>query len=317
MEKPKRVGIDVASRTLEVAWSDGRTEQIANEKKAVEDFSLRAAAAGVDLVVMEATGGYHLELLLALHAAKVRAAAVNPRQVRDFARACGKLAKTDRVDAEVLCDFALRMNPRSSEPPTEEQVELDALLKRRSQLIEMRTAEKNRLQQVRLKSVKKNLEKHIAWLNKEIKDVDRDTSKHLRSNAEWEKTVELLDEVKGVGNTLMATLLGRLPELGQLTRKEIGSLVGVVPLSRDSGEYRGPRTCYGGRAEVRHMLYMATLSAVTHNEALKAVYKHLVVDLKKAHQVAMIACARRLLTWLNAMVRDGAQWNPHLALNGA
>lgn len=306
----KRVGVDVASRTLEVCWSDGTREQVANEESAVKAFSLKAAAAGVELVVLEATGGYHLELLLALHDAKVRVAAVNPRQVRDFAKAQGKLAKTDRVDAQVLCDFATKMSPRPSAAVSDEQLELEALLRRRNQLIEMRTAEKNRLQQARFKSEKKNLEKHIAWLNRELKDVDKNTNKHLRSYAEWDKTVELLEDVKGVGNTLLATLVGRVPELGQLNRKQISALVGVAPLSRDSGEYRGLRSCYGGRADVRRVLYMATLTAVRHNPALKAVYEHLVKGLHKPPKVALIACARRFLTWLNAMVRDGTPFNP-------
>lgn len=309
MEK-KRIGVDVASRTLEVCWSDGTTERVANEAEAVKAFSLKAAAAGVELVVLEATGGYHQELMLALNDAKVRVAAVNPRQVRDFAKAQGKLAKTDRVDAKVLCDFAVRMNPRPTEVPTEEQLELESLLRRRNQLIEMRTAEKNRLQQARFKTEKKNIEKHIAWLNRELKDVDKDTNNHLRSNAEWDKKVELLDEVQGIGNTTIATLVGRLPELGQLNRKQIAALTGIAPLSRDSGEHRGSRTCYGGRADVRRVLYMATLVGVRHNAALKAVYEHLVKDLKKPPKVALIACARRFLTWLNAMVRDGTTFNP-------
>ncbi len=317
MKEPIRVGVDVASRTLEVCWSDGRTEEVANEEAAVRAFSTKAAAAGVELVVMEATGGYHLELLLGLHAAKVRAAAVNPRQVRDFAKALGKLAKTDRIDAKVLCEFALRINPRPNEAPSEAQLELAALLSRRNQLIEMRTAELNRQQQARSKAVKKNLEKHIAWLNRQLKHVDKDTDKHLRGNAEWDKRVELLDEVPCVGNQTIATLVGRLPELGKLTRKEVGALTGVVPLSWDSGEFRGQRSCYGGRADVRRVLYMATLSGIRWNPALKKIYQHLTVEKQKHPKVALIACARRLLTWLNAMVRDGKPWNAQLALTGA
>ncbi len=316
MEKKLRVGVDVAKSQLEVCWSDGTTEQVANAKKAVEAFSLKAAAAGVELVVMEATGGYHLELLLALHAAEVRVAAVNPRQVRDFARAQNKLAKTDKVDAKVLCDFAVRIDPRPTEPATEKQLELGALLARRSQLIEMRTAELNRMEHARQKSVKKDIQKHIAWLNRQLKHVDKDTDNHLRGNSEWDKKVELLDEVPGVGDQSVAMLVGRLPELGKLNRKQIGSLVGVVPLSWDSGNFRGQRSCYGGRADVRQMLYMATLNGVRWNPPLKAFYQRLLAA-HKPPKLALIACARRLLTWLNAMVRDGKSWDPKRAATGA
>jgi len=317
METVKRVGVDVAKKTLVVCWSDGTTEEIANEKEAVEAFSLKAAAACVDLVVMEATGGYHNELLWALHAAKVRVAAVNPRQVRDFAKALGKLAKTDRVDAEVLCEFAMRVEVRPTPPATEAQIELEALVRRRTQLVEMRTAELNRLQQARLKAVKKNLDAHLAWLKKQLKKVDKDIDTHLRGNADWDKELKLFDGVKGIGPTVSSTFVAELPELGKLNRKQISALVGVAPMNRDSGEYRGERTCYGGRTNVRRVLYMATLSAIVHNPALKEVYRHLVKDLKKKPKVALIACMRRLLTWLNAMVRDGAEWNPQLALSGA
>jgi transposase len=301
---------------LEVCWSDGTTEQVANEPAAVKVFSLKAADAGVELVVLEATGGYHLELLLALAAAKVPVAAVNPKQARDFAKAQGKRAKTDRVDAQVLCDFAMRMDPRLKEAPTEAQLELEALVSRRNQLIEMRTAELNRQQQTRSKAVKKNLQKHIAWLNRQLKNVEKDTDNHLRGNAHWNETVKLLDEVPGVGEQTIATLIGRLPELGKLNRKEIGALAGVVPFDWDSGELHGVKVCSGGRADVRHMLYMATVVGIRWNPALKQVYEHLTVEQKKKPKVALIACARRLLTWLNAMVRDGARWNPKLALTG-
>ncbi|MFT3836301.1 MAG: IS110 family transposase [Myxococcaceae bacterium] len=317
MENKTRVGVDVASSTLEVCWSDGKTEQVVNEPTAVKAFSLKAAAAGVELVVMEATGRYHLELMLALAAAKVPVAAVNPRQARDFAKARGKLAKTDRVDAQVLCDFAMRMDPRLTEPPSEAQLELEALVSRRSQLIEMRTAEMNRQQQTRSKAVKKNLQKHIAWLNRQLKNVEKDTDNHLRGQSHWNETVKLLDEVPGVGAQTIATMIGRLPELGKLNRKEIGALVGVAPFDWESGEFQGSKRCHGGRADVRRVLYMATLTGIRWNPALKQVYEHLTVEQKKQPKVALIACARRLLTWLNAMVRDRANWSPKLALTGA
>lgn len=304
-----RVGVDVSKDRLDVAWSDGREEQLKNEYAALGVFAERVKDAGVALVVFEASGGYERELHCALTRAEVPAAMVNPRQVRDFAKAMGRLAKTDRLDARTLCDFALKVSPEPKAAPSEDQQELLALARRRGQLVEMRVAEQARLAQARSTTVRKNVSSHINWLKKQLSEVDRDIDRHLTESKQWKKELPLLDSVPGVGRVTIATLLSQLDELGKLDRKKIAALVGVAPLSRDSGTMRGQRSCWGGRAEVRAVLYMAALAGVRFNPVLRQAYASLRTR-NKAHKVALVACMRRLLTWLNAMLATDTKWQP-------
>jgi len=293
---------------LDVAWSDGREEHVDNHHPAIEALVARLKEAGVALVVFEASGGYERDLHCALSRVEVPAALVNPRQVRDFAKAMGRLAKTDRLDAKTLCDFATRVRPEARAVASEEQQELMALARRRGQLVEMRIAEQNRLAQARTAKVKQNITAHIQWLKRQVKDVDKDIDDLLETGKQWEKELPLLDSVPGVGRVTIATLLSQLNELGDVNRKQIAALVGIAPLANDSGTMRGARTCWGGRAEVRAVLYMAALSGIRHNPALKRTYAGLLARGKKK-KVAIVACMRRLLTWLNAMVANGTSWD--------
>jgi transposase len=230
---------------------------------------------------------------------------VNPRQVRDFGRACGELAKTDRIDAALLALFAARVQPEPR-APTETAQALDALLTRRRQLLEMLTAERNRLGFARGR-VRRDIDQHIRWLQKRLKDVDRDLQAAVQASPVWRATEDLLRTVPGVGRVVSCTLLGELPELGQLTRKQIAARVGVAPHARDSGTLRGKRMVWGGRAQVRAVLHMGALVAAKFNPVIRAFYQRLRAAGKPA-RVALTACLRKLLVILNAMVRTGERW---------
>lgn len=307
-----KVGVDVSKEMLDVAWSDGKYERVANSRKAIEKFVKEMKDAGVALVAFESTGGYERDLHCECSKAEVLAAMVNPRQVRDFARGIGVLAKTDTVDAKVLCEFATKVKPRPSDVPSEARAELREMSLRRTQLLEMLQTERNRLEHAETRKVTKNLNSHIEWLERQVKNVDDDIDTHLKQTKEWKQELELLDSVPGVGPKTIATLLAHLPELGKLNRKDIAALVGVAPFPHDSGMMRGRRTCSGGRAAVRKVLYMATLTATTHNPVLKAHYDQLRAR-GKEFKVALVACMRRLLTWLNAMLATQQPWDPQLA----
>jgi transposase len=308
------VGVDVSSTTLDVAWSDGTEEQVPSNRDAIERFAQRLRDADITLVVFEASGGYERELHCALGLAGVPAALVNPRQVRDFAKAMGRLAKTDRLDARTLCDFGLRVQPAPRPPPSPELQELQALARRRGQLIEMRVAEQNRLSLADGRKVRRSITAHIEWLKKQLKGVDDDIDRLLKDSKTWQRELQLLTSVPGVGRVTIVTLLSQLEELGHLGRKEIAALVGVAPFAADSGKMHGRRCCWGGRSEVRAVLYMATLVATQHNKELKQVYDGLLAR-NKEKKVALVACMRRLLIWLNAIVATGREWNPQLILS--
>ena len=301
------LGIDVSKERLDIAWSDGRFEQVVNDDEAVAAFAARLVAAPPERVVLEASGGYERLVLVTLFRAGIAVVAVNPRQVRDFAKSLNRLAKTDRIDARTLCDFAARMRPEVRPVPDEQAHELTELAQRRTQLVQMLVAEKNRLKQRPTKSVRRSLEKNIAFLAKQIEQTNSDLDKAVKNSPLWRDKVELLDSVPGIGRVTAITLMTLLPELGRLNRKQIAALVGVAPLSHDSGQHRGKRSCWGGRAAVRTALYMATLVAVRHNPVLRAAYKALRARGKLA-KVALVACMRRMLTMLNAMARSGQAW---------
>ena len=306
------VGIDVAKAELVVATRPaGERWTVENEERGVRTLVERLRRDGATLIVLEATGGYELLCVAALAAAGLPVVVVNPRQVRDFARATGQLAKTDRIDADILALFAERVRPEVRALPDADAQELDALLARRRQLLEMLQAERNRLGQVfgRGKTpVKKSLKAHIAYLERELRMTDTDLGDMVRRSPAWRERDDLLQSVPGVGPVLSLTLLAELPELGRLSRREIAKLVGVAPLSRDSGTLRGRRFVQGGRASVRAVLYMAALVATKRNAVIRAFYARLLAA-GKPKKLALVACMRKLLTILNTMVRTGERWS--------
>ena len=305
------VGIDVSKATLDVAVRpSGTAWSVANDSAGIDALVQRIAVLSPALVVLEATGRYEAPCAAALAAAGVPVAVVNPRQVRDFAKATGRLAKTDFLDAAVLALFAERVRPEPRALPDAESEALMAILARRRQLIQMLVAEKNRAH-VAAPAVQKSLKKHVRWLERELAGVDDDLQASIRESAVWRAKDDLLRGVPGVGRVLATTLLADLPELGQLNRREIAALVGVAPLNRDSGAFRGQRSIWGGRATVRTALYMGALAAVRSNPPIKAFYERL-VESGKPKKVALTACMRKLLVTCNAMVQDGAAWESKL-----
>jgi transposase len=265
------------------------------------------------LVVLEATGGLEAPLVAALATAQVPVVQVNPRQIRDFARATGRLAKTDALDAQVLARFAATVRPSPRPLPDEATRALEALVLRRRQLLEMLTAEQNRLGAATASRhparLHRQLREHIRWLQRQLGDLDTDLRAAIRSTPVWRAQDDLLQSVPGVGPVLSATLLATVPELGTLDRKQIAALVGVAPFNRDSGHFRGARSTWGGRAPVRAVLYMSALVAARHNPAIRALYARLVAT-GKPKKVALVACMRKLIVLLNAILRSGTPWNP-------
>jgi transposase len=260
-------------------------------------------------VVLEATGEFQMPVAGALASAGLPLSMVNPRQVRDFARATGKLAKTDQLDAQVLAHFAEAVRPTPYPLPDAQTQELTALLTRRHQVVEMLTAEKNRLGVTRSEAVRQRVQDHIRWLEQELADLDDDLDHTLRESSLWREKDNLLRSVPGIGRVVSITLLADLPELGALSRYRIAALVGVAPLNRDSGRFRGKRTVWGGRAWVRAALYMAALTATRYNPIIKAFYRRL-CGVGKARKVALTACMRKLLIILNSMVKHQQTWTP-------
>lgn len=306
------VGIDVSKAQLDVATSDETRRTVPNTAAGISALITDLKAAAPALIVLEATGVYHQAVTAALVLAELAVAVVNPRQVRDFARSEGQHAKTDRLDARLLARFAARVQPVPRPLPTAETQELAALVDRRRQLIEMLVAEKNRRASAR-PSVRPSVEAHIAYLTQAIADADAELEAWIAASPVWRAQETLLRTVPGVGPHLARTLLALLPELGQLSRREIAALVGVAPFAQESGRWRGQRRCWGGRAAVRAVLYMATVSATRCNPVLRALYRRLRAAGKPA-KLALTACMRRLLCILNAIMKTQQPWSaPHLA----
>ena len=304
------VGIDVSSQTLDVCLLPGEEAFAENNSgKGIARLVRRLKKASPTLVVLEATGGYERALALALAEAGLATAVVNPRQVRDFARALGTLAKTDRIDALVLAQFARDLRPLPSDAPDERQLELAELLARRRQLIAMRTAEKNRRQQVRGRWVLGSVKSVLRTLDHEIGELEQTIGTLLERCVEALEKLRLLTTTPGIGTTVGQTLVIDLPQLGKLNRREIASLVGVAPLNRDSGQRRGRRCVWGGRAHVRSALYMAVLASLRWNPVVRGFYDRLRAAGKPA-KVAITACMRKLLTILNTMVARNTPWSP-------
>lgn len=310
------VGIDVAKAELVISvLPSAERFTVENDERGVRTLVQRVAASRPQLIVLEATGGYELLAVAALAAAALPVVVVNPRQVRDFAKATGQLAKTDRIDADILARFADVVRPDVRAIPDAAAHELDALLTRRRQLLEMLQAERNRVGQVfgtGKKLVRKSLKAHIAFLERELRMTDTDLGEMVRQSPAWRERDELLRTVPGVGPVLSRTLLADLPELGRLSRRAIAKLVGVAPLSRDSGTMRGRRFVQGGRAAVRGVLYMAALVATRRNTIIREFYLRLVAA-GKPKKLALVACMRKLLTILNTMVRTNTTWSVNAA----
>jgi transposase len=301
------VGIDVSKDRLDLAVAPlGRSWQCANEPSAFAGLLADLNALHPTLIVMEATGALELPVAAALAAANLPLAIVNPRQVRDFAKAKGQLAKTDRLDAAVLAHFAEAIRPATQTLPSAEQQHLSALLTRRRQIIEILVAERNRLATARPK-IQERIHEHIAWLQSELDDLDLELQRSIEASPAWRAAENLLRSVPGVGPVTARTLVADLPELGQTTPQRLAALVGVAPLNVDSGRYRGKRRIWGGRAQIRSTLYMATLSAIRFNPVIRKFYQRL-VQAGKPKKVALTAAMPKLLTILNAMMKQQTYW---------
>lgn len=306
-QEPIWIGIDVSSKSLDVAvrpteefWSTTNTE------KGIKEAVSKLQELSSEIIVVEATGGLEAPIVTALASAGLPVVAVNPRQVRDFAKATGTLAKTDKLDAHIIAHFGEAVRPEIREVKNETLQELTDLLARRRQIVDMLTAEKNRLKRSS-RQVKKDIKVHITWLEKRLAKMDTELSKRIKENPLWHEKGEICKSVPGVGPILSMSLLADLPELGQVSSRQIAALVGVAPFNHDSGKHRGRRIVWGGRAKVRSVLYMATMTAVRFNPVLKEFYKKL-LNAGKKPKVALTACMRKLLIILNAMVRDGVKW---------
>lgn len=302
------VGIDVSKDRLDVGvWPGGQTFSAANDQAGREQLAKRLASMQPRLVVLESTGGMEVPMALELGEAGVPYRIVNPRQVRDFAKGMGILAKTDRLDALVLARWAESRKPEPKTLPDADRRELKALVMRRAQLLEAKTAEENRLRLATVREVRRSLQASIAWLKRQISRVDKDLGRTIKANPFFKEQSELLESVPGVGPNTASMMIAALPELGLLNRQKIAGLVGVAPLNKDSGKTTGQRVCWGGRAEVRSSLYMASLVGIRHNPVLRALYQRLRAK-GKAAKVALMACMRKLLLILNAMVRANTRW---------
>jgi transposase len=302
------VGIDVAKDRLDVhVRPSGDTFALARDGEGVASLVERLRAAIPQLIVLEATGGFEQVVAAQLAAARLPLVVVNPRQIRDFARATGRLAKTDRIDAAVIAHFAEAVRPPVRPLPDKKAHVLDELVTRRRQVIEMMTAEGNRARQIDNKRLKKRIERLRSILQAELTAIDADLDEIIRGTPIWRESEELLKSVPGVGNVVARTLIAELPELGTLDRRKIAALVGVAPFSRDSGTMHGRRTVCGGRAPVRTALYMAALVASRRNPVIAAFYRRLVAA-GKCKKLALTACMRKLLVILNAILREHAPW---------
>ena len=307
------VGIDVAKNTLDLRLEPvGESLHVAYDDAGIAEIRKSLLALSPTLIVMEATGGLETRLACELAACGLPVAVINPRQARDFAKATGQLAKTDKVDAAVLCAFARAIRPAVRILKDADTRDLDDMVSRRRQLIAMRVQETLRLGSAESKALQKSLKKHIAWLDKQIASVDGDLTKRLRASDAWRAKDDLLRGIPGVGAVTSVTLLAKCPELGQLNRREIAKLTGVAPLANDSGQHRGKRFVWGGRADLRAVLYMATVSAIRCNPAIKTFADRLKQAGKPA-KVVIVACMRKLLTIMNAMVKNNAPWTAKTA----
>ena len=303
------VGIDVSKASLDVhVLPSGEHWTCGTDDASLDDLASRLNGLSPSKVVMEATGGFERPIAGLLLASGLEVAVVNPRHVRDFAKSIGRLAKTERLDAQLIALFAERVQPKARPLPDEEHQQLEALLGRRRQIVQMTTAEKNRQKRATL-TVRARIELHLDWLKRELKALDDDLSGMIRQNSVWRPKDDVMRSTPGVGRVFSMTALSLLPELGKVNDKEIAALVGVAPFNADSGTTRGRRIVWGGRLKVRQVLYMATLAAIRHNPVIRDFYRRL-TDAGKPKKLAIVACMRKLLTILNAMMKSNTHWNP-------
>jgi transposase len=304
------IGIDVSKDTLDMGVYPSReTLHVSYDDAGIAHIVQRLKNIGPKVIVLEATGGLETRLSAELIAQALTVAIVNPRQVRDFAKATGQLAKTDRVDALILAHFAHAIRPVARPPKDQETRALDDLVGRRRQLMTMRVQEVLRLNTAASQSIQKSLKEHIAWLDQRIRRLDAELAERLQHSEAWRAKDDLIRSIPGIGKLTSATLLARCPELGSLNRRQIASMVGVAPLANDSGKMRGKRIIWGGRADVRAVLYMAALSAIRCNDAIKAFAQRLKQTGKPA-KVVIVACMRKLLTIMNTMLKNNMPWRP-------
>jgi transposase len=306
---PIYVGIDVSKASLDVAlWAQAETLSFANTAAAIAELTGYLLGLAPACIVVEASGGYERSLLQALGQAGLPVAQINPLRARQFARSIGQLAKTDRIDAQVLAHFAQALQPTPRRLPTQDQLHLRALVTRRRQLRQMLAAEKTRLRNGP-PLLQSQIQAHLVWLGEQLDSLQAEIDAYIADHPDWQAHRGQLLSVPGVGPVTAFTLLAHLPELGQLNRKQIAALVGVAPLNRDSGQWRGRRSIYAGRRAVRSALYMAALSASQHNPVIRTFYRRLVAQ-GKPHKVALTACMRKLVVILNAMLRNQTSWSP-------
>jgi len=309
MSEPLYVGLDVSKQHLDLACFPARSPQrVPHSEAGIATLVADLRRLSPTLIVLEATGGYETDVTTALALAGLPVALVNPRQVRDFARALGRLAKTDALDADVLAQFAARVRPVPRPLPDEAHQALAALVTRRRQLVDMLTTERLRLP-LATGPIRRDVQAHIHWLEQRVNDSNKELRTALKTSPLWQAATRLLQSVPGIGPTTAAVLIAELPELGRLTRQQLAALVGVAPLNHDSGQHRGIRTIWGGRAHVRHALYMATLVATRYNPVIRAFYQHLLTG-GKPKLVALVASMRKLLTILNAIIKSQQPWAP-------
>lgn len=301
------VGIDISKATLDVHLRPlGKTFQVANKETAISGLIEELQTYSLNLIVLEATGGLETELLIQLQAAQLPVALINPRQGRDFAKATGKLAKTDAIDAQVLAHFGEALKPQVVAMESDSARQLKELISRRRQVVEIQTAEKNRRDRARGKALV-DIEQHLDYLEQSLKKLNQEIEELTQSNQAWIDKVNLLKTIPGIGQVISTTLVSYLPELGQLTAKQISRLVGVAPINHDSGQHKGKRMINGGRAPVRASLYMGAVVAIRHNPIIKDFYERL-LSRGKPKKLAITACVRKMLVILNAMVRDQKPW---------
>lgn len=302
------IGIDVSQDTLDMAaYPTGQIWQYKNNKSGIAKVVAKLAAISPKLVVMEATGGLEQALKNALDEAELAVAVVNPKRIRDHGRSMGMLAKTDKLDAKVMAHFAAKIEPQPQPPRDKGERELDNLVTRRNQLSDILTAERNRLKDYLDEAVKSDIQEHIQWLEVKIATLDKEVKERVKQNPIFLKKAKLYKSMKGVGDIFSSTLIAKLPELGRLNQREIAALVGLAPVNKDSGKFRGKRMIQGGRAVVRKVSYMPVLSAIRFNPAIRALYRRLIAK-GKLQKVALVACMHKMFTILNSMAKTNTPW---------
>lgn len=301
------VGVDISQKNLDVAIADSEQKwQFSNTQTGIQKMIEMLKDKCPVLVIFEATGSYGIPLWYALSTESIDATPINPRQIRDFAKAKGRLAKTDEIDARIIADYGQAFHPKPQ--PFPDTQELKEIIARRNQIIEMITAEKNRFKAAHRAKIKEDIKINIEWLQSRLDSIDKDLEHLINTNPEWRNKFDLLKSASGIGNVTAACLVADMPELGTLNRHQIAALAGVAPLNRDSGTMRGKRTIWGGRGRVRSALYMATLAAMRYNPVIRVFYQRLCTA-GKPKKVALTACMRKLLTILNSMLKQNAPWD--------